>query len=138
MAAAVPALAWAGLVGWEAAMARELGVDGGSNRGWAAVFEQLPAGELAQRVMVSILKQQEGGGVARQAFAGLLDAYLEQHPQVFEQMRAAHRPPNAELLQLVRNPAYSTTPRGRPLRWVGLAVGLGCRDDWNCWPVFTS
>jgi hypothetical protein len=113
---ATPTLSWGALVQWEAAMLAEVGVDGGSNRNWQAALELLQPAELAAAVGAG-LGHPQTTLADRAAFARLLDGYLEGHAQVFEQIRAAHRPPNAELLRLVQDPGYGDTPRGAPLRF---------------------
>ncbi len=113
---ATPALPWGRLVQWEAAMLAEVGTDGGSNRNWPAALELLPPQELAAAVVAGLVDPKTTPK-ARGAFTRLLDGYLEQHAQVFELIRAAHRLPNAELLRLVQDPGYADTPRGAPLRF---------------------
>ena len=108
---------WNALVRWEACVAKELGVDGGSNRNWQGLFEGvLSPAELADGVMKGLTAP---GTTAegRRAFAKLLESYQEQHAQVFEQMRAAHRLSTSELLDLVKDPNNAHSPQARSLNF---------------------
>ncbi len=123
---------WDALVQWEGTVAQELGIDGGSNRNWQGLFEEvLPPAQLAEGVMKG-LKDPSTTAEGRRAFAKLLESYLEQHAQVFEQLRSANRLSTPQLLQLVQNPKFAETPQGHSSRFsqsfVEACLGLLGKD----------
>ena len=108
---------WNAGVRWEAGIVAEVGVDGGSNRNWKALFGTLPPEDLVTGILTG-LKSSNTTREGRADFVSLLEAYLKKYPEVFTRIRASHRVSNTQILNLARDPGYATTPKGRLLRCV--------------------
>ena len=92
--------AWGLAMLWEANVSRELGVDGGSNRNFKAIFESFSMKGFVDQILVGLSRSNIGAD-DRHAFQQMLRLYLATYPAFFEDLRRLYRPPPMELVHLL-------------------------------------